>query len=323
MTARRIRFTDREPVPADILDEVLKGLRSPKKRLPPKLFYDQRGSELFEAICETPEYYPTRTEIGILEDSAAAIAETIGQDCVLIEPGSGNSQKVQILLETLRPAVYMPIDISKDHLKRSVQALGAAYPWLHVHAMCMDYTAAFEPFEAPPAPLGSKWVVFFPGSTIGNFEPHDALAFLRRVARLVGRSGSLLIGVDLKKDPVVLHQAYNDAQGLTREFNLNVLHRLNAELGADFDPSRFYHYAFYNAGESRIEMHLISRCAQNVRLAGEILSFAEGESVHTENSYKYTVHEFQTLARTAGFQVRGCWRDDQSLFSIHYFDVPS
>jgi dimethylhistidine N-methyltransferase len=323
VTAGRIRFTDREPAPTDILDEVLKGLRSPKKRLPPKLFYDKRGSELFEAICETPEYYPTRTETGILHDSAAAIAETIGQNCVLIEPGSGNSQKVQILLETLRPAVYMPIDISKDHLKRSVEALGTAYQWLHVHAVCMDYTAGFESFEAAPVSIGSKKVVFFPGSTIGNFEPRDALAFLRMVARLVGRDGGLLIGVDLKKDPAVLHRAYNDAQGLTREFNLNVLHRLNAELDADFDPNRFYHYAFYNAGESRIEMHLISRCAQNVRLAGEILSFAEGESVHTENSYKYTVHEFQTLARTAGFQVQGCWLDDRNLFSIHYFDVPS
>ncbi|WP_077730563.1 L-histidine N(alpha)-methyltransferase [Methylocaldum sp. 14B] len=323
MTARRIRFTDREPAQADILDEVLSGLFSPKKRLPPKLFYDKRGSELFEAICETPEYYPTRTEVGILRDSAQEIAETIGKDCILIEPGSGNSQKVQLLLETLHPAVYMPMDISKDHLKLSVQALGAAYPWLRVHAMCMDYTAGLEPFEPPPASAESKKVVFFPGSTIGNFEPGEALAFLRRVARLVEPDGGLLIGVDLKKDPAVLHRAYNDAQGLTREFNLNVLHRLNTELDADFDPGRFYHYAFYNVRESRIEMHLISRGAQEIRLAGEFLTFADGESVHTENSYKYTVEEFQRLARTAGFRVRGCWLDDCNLFSIHYFDLPS
>lgn len=323
MTVRRIRFTDREPAQADILEEVLSGLLSPKKRLPPKLFYDKRGSELFEAICETPEYYPTRTEIGILRDYAAEIAETIGRNCILVEPGSGNSQKVQLLLETLRPAVYMPMDISKDHLKTSVQALGATFPWLHVHAMCVDYSAGLELVEPPPVSGASKKVVFFPGSTIGNFEPGDALAFLRRVASLVGPGGGLLIGVDLKKDPAVLHQAYNDAQGLTREFNLNMLHRINAELDADFDPGRFYHYAFYNARESRIEMHLISRGAQEIHLAGAVLRFADGESVHTENSYKYTVEEFRKLALTAGFRVGSHWLDDAKLFSIHYFDLPS
>jgi dimethylhistidine N-methyltransferase len=321
MNARRIRFIDRKPSSAGLLDEVLSGLLSPRKRLPPKLFYDKRGSELFEAICGTSEYYPTRTEIGILRDSAAEIAETIGQNCILIEPGSGNSQKVQILLGALRPAVYMPMDISRDHLKLSVQALGAAYPWLHVHAICLDYTDGLEAFEPTAMPAESKKVVFFPGSTIGNFERGEVLAFLRRVARLVEPDGGLLIGVDLKKDPALLHRAYNDAQGLTREFNLNVLRRINTELNADFDLDRFYHYAFYNAGESRIEMHLISRSAQEIHLAGESLRFADGESVHTENSYKYTVEEFQRLARTAGFRTRGCWCDDRTWFSVHYFDL--
>jgi len=323
MNARRIRFIDREPAQADILDEVLGGLLGPRKRLPPKLFYDKRGSELFEAICETPEYYPTRTEIGILRHFAAEIAETVGENGILIEPGSGNSQKVRLLLDALRPAVYVPLDISKDPLKRSVQALGAAYPWLRVHAMCMDYTGDPEPFALPKPSDASKNVVFFPGSTIGNFEHGEALAFLRRAARLVEPDGGLLIGVDLKKDPVLLHRAYNDAAGLTREFNLNVLHRINTELNADFDPGRFYHYAFYNAGESRIEMHLISRGRQDVHLAGKTLTFADGESVHTENSYKYTVEEFQRLARTAGFRARGCWRDDRAWFSVHYFDLPA
>jgi len=323
MNARRIRFIDLKPPPADVLDEVLSGLLSPRKRLPPKLFYDKRGSALFEAICGTPEYYPTRTEIGILRIFAAEIAETIGQDCILIEPGSGNSQKVQILLEALRPIVYMPMDISKDHLKLSVLALGAAHPWLRVHAMCMDYTGGLEPFALPKLSAESKKVVFFPGSTIGNFERGEVLAFLRRVARLIEPDGGLLIGVDLKKDPALLHRAYNDAQGLTREFNLNVLHRINSELNADFDPDRFYHYAFYNAGESRIEMHLISRGKQEIHLAGENLKFADGESVHTENSYKYTVEEFQRLARTAGLRVRACWCDDRTWFSVHYFDLPA
>lgn len=323
MNARRIRFTDRQPAPADILDEVLHGLFSPRKRLPPKLFYDKRGSELFEAICKTPEYYPTRTEIGILRDSAAEIAETVGRDCILIEPGSGNSQKVRLLLEALRPAVYLPMDISRDHLKLSVQALAAAYPWLRVHAVCADYSGGMEPFTLPELAAESKKVVFFPGSTIGNFERGETLVFLRRVAGLVEPDGGLLIGVDLKKDPALLHRAYNDARGLTRAFNLNLLRRINAELDADFDPARFYHYAFYNAGESRIEMHLISRGAQKIRLAGETVRFADGESVHTENSYKYTVEEFQRLARTAGFRAQGCWRDDGNLFSVHYFDLSS
>lgn len=317
----RLRFLDREPKPADFRAEVLQGLTRPHKRLPPKFFYDRRGSTLFEAICETPEYYPTRTETAILRNRAAEIAEAVGPSCVLIEPGSGNSRKVRLLLAALRPEVYMPLDISGEHLLDAARTLAAEYPRLHVCAVCMDYSLGLDGLEVSRLPADRKKIVFFPGSTIGNFEPTEALAFLRQVVRLVEPDGGLLIGVDLKKDPERLHRAYNDARGITREFNLNLLYRINVELNADFDPDRFYHYAFYHARKGRIEMHLVSRGLQDVRLAGERLSFADGESIHTENSYKYTVGEFQALARTAGLRLAGCWTDAEQLFSVQYFEV--
>lgn len=320
MTAPRIRFVDRQPAPADFLAEVLEGLGAPQKRLSPKFFYDSRGSALFEAICATPEYYPTRTEIGILRRFTAEIAETLGPSCVLIEPGSGSMDKVRLLLEALRPAAYLPADISGEHLLSAARALAAEYPWLGVHAVCMDYSLGLEALAGPELPTGRK-IVFFPGSTIGNFEPGEAADFLAQAARLVGPGGGLLIGVDLKKDPAVLHGAYNDAQGITAEFNRNLLRRINAELDADFDPGRFHHYAFYHAPQGRIEMHLLSRGAQTVRVAGTRLDFADGESIHTENSYKYTLAEFRALARSAGFRAAGCWTDADTLFSVQYFEV--
>lgn len=316
----QLRFTNRKPKALDFQAEVLAGLAAPQKRLPPKLFYDERGSALFEAICATPEYYPARTETRILKARAAEIALAVGHPCALIEPGSGNSHKVRCLLRELRPEIYLPLDISGDHLLGAAQGLAADHPGLKVHAVCMDYGQCLEGLPSL-LPAGTKRVVFFPGSTIGNFEPPEARDFLGRIARLVGAGGGLLIGVDLRKSPDVLHRAYNDAQGVTREFNLNLLRRINRNLDADFDPGRFWHYAFYHARKSRVEMHLVSRGAQSVRLAGERLDFADGESIHTENSYKYTVEGFQALAAEAGFRAVDCWCDGEGLFSVQYFEV--
>jgi dimethylhistidine N-methyltransferase len=315
-------FLDHEPIAADFHGEVLAGLSQPQqKSLPAKFFYDQNGSELFEAICETPEYYPTRTEIAILERFAGEIADVVGHGAFLIEPGSGNCRKVRGLLNALRPIAYSPLDIAKEHLARSARELARDYPWLKIYAVCMDYTRGLERIETFDTPPGTRKVVFFPGSTIGNFEPEMALAFLRQLAQILGPHGGLLIGVDLKKDPDVLHQAYNDAQGITREFNLNLLRRINSELNADFDPDRFYHYAFYNAPRGRIEMHLVSQGHQQIQIGDERIHFADGDSIHTENSYKYTVPQFQALAQLAGFRAVDDWQDADRLFSVQYLVV--
>lgn len=322
MMTPALRYSDSQrPTRADLLMDVLNGLSAPYKRLPPKLFYDARGSRLFEAICETPEYYPARTEAHILRRDAPQIAAAVGPDCLLIEPGSGAMDKVRLLLQALRPAAYVPLDISGEHLRAAALALAAAHPWLPIHAVCLDYSQGLDSLDWSELPTGRKKVVFFPGSTIGNFEPADAAAFLRQVARLVGPEGGLLIGVDLKKDPDQLHRAYNDAQGMTREFNMNLLRRLNAELSTNFDIDGFYHYAYYHARRSRVEMHLVSRRAQEIRLGPQRLRLADGESIHTENSYKYTVEEFQALAGAAGFRAAGCWTDPAGWFSVQYFEV--
>ncbi|SMF94994.1 dimethylhistidine N-methyltransferase [Methylomagnum ishizawai] len=316
-----LRFTQKAAGAADFRAEVLSGLGQAHKRLPSKFFYDREGSALFEAICATPEYYPARAEAAILRDQAAAIAETVGRDCVLIEPGSGASRKVRLLLDGLRPRLYLPLDICGEYLLGAARGLVAERPGLRVHAVCMDYGQGLDLLESCLPPGDHKRVVFFPGSTIGNFEPGEALAFLGQVARLVAPAGGLLIGVDVRKEPEQLHRAYNDAQGLTREFNLNLLRRINHALQADFDPGRFYHYAFYHTRKCRVEMHLVSRGAQRVRVAGESLGFADGESIHTENCYKYTVEEFRALAVMAGFRAMGCWRDEAGLFSVQYFEL--
>jgi dimethylhistidine N-methyltransferase len=318
MRLRSVRFHDDRPSPATMQEEVLQGLASRPKRIAPKFFYDERGSRLFDAICELPEYYLTRTEMGILESCAREVARLAGADCTLIELGSGASKKIRLLLEALRPHHYLGIDISREFLRESVQRLAHDYPWLEVHAACADFAQDFE----LPDPAGSgRRLVFFPGSTIGNFEPHDALAFLQRVRRLVQPDGALVIGVDLKKDPKLLHDAYNDGRGVTAAFNLNLLERLRAELDAELDPKTFRHRAFYDAMHGRIEMHLVSRRAQEIRVLGRRFRFEPGESIHTENSYKYSVAEFHALARRAGLQPRQVWLDAAHLFSVHYLSV--
>jgi dimethylhistidine N-methyltransferase len=310
----RVRFHDLHPEPADIRAEVLAGLALPQKRTPPKLFYDRRGSELFDAITRLPEYYPTRTEIGILQRHGEDMAKLVGRDAALIELGSGNSVKIQVLLQALAPRVYVPVDISRDHLLASAERLAARFEGIRVQAVCADYSA---PFELPERLDGAGRAVFFPGSSIGNFEPSDAESFLARIGEMLGPCGRLLIGVDLPKDEAVLHAAYNDAQGVTAEFNLNLLRRINRELAGTFDLDTFRHRAFFNRSESRIEMHLLSTRDQEVAVAGERFRFGEGESIHTESSYKYDIVDFHALAWRAGFEPERVWTDAHRLFSVH------
>ena len=318
MNLRAVRFYDDRPSSATLQEEVLCGLASRPKHIAPKFFYDERGSRLFDAICELPEYYLTRTEMAILESCAHEIAQVAGPACTLIELGSGASKKIRLLLEALRPRHYLGVDISREFLRESVQRLAHDYPWLEVHAACADFA---HDFDLPVTDDAGRRLVFFPGSTIGNFEPRDALAFLQRARRLVQPDGALLIGVDLKKDPQRLHAAYNDSQGITAAFNLNLLERLRAELGAELDPGTFRHRAFYDAVRGRIEMHLVSRRAQSIRVLGRNFRLEPGESIHTENSYKYSVGEFHALARRSGLQPRQVWLDPAHLFSVHYLSV--
>ncbi len=325
MNTANIHFYDLHPTMADLKAEVLKGLSVQPKTIPPKFFYDQYGSQLFDQITELPEYYPTRTEIGIFHEHGEEMAMQLGRGCWLLELGSGSSKKIRVLLDALQPVAYLPIDISKDHLLHSVHSLATDYPKLEIHAICADYTTDFQlPCSSVfrPAPGNEKnRVAFFPGSSIGNFEPSAAQELLQRVAHLLGPKGALLIGVDLKKDPTHLHAAYNDAQGVTAAFNLNLLTRLNRELQADFKLTEFEHHAFYNNQLGRVEMHLVSKCVQEIQVDGQRFAFAEGENIHTENSYKYTVTEFQNLASAAGFQPAQVWMDAAGLFSVHRLRV--
>ena len=318
MNRRAIRFYDEHPTPATMLEEVMQGLGSRPRRIAPKFFYDERGSRLFDAICELPEYYLTRTEMGILESCADEVARLAGPEVTLVELGSGASRKIRLLLEAMRPRRYLGIDISRDFLRQSVERLARDYPWLEVHAACADF---MQDFDLPEDAGEGRKLAFFPGSTIGNFEPSDALCFLQRVRRLIQPDGALLIGVDLKKDPELLNTAYNDSAGITAQFNLNLLERLRAELGAEVNPQGFRHRAFYNTVRGRIEMHLVSRRAQDIRLQGQRFHFAPEESIHTENSYKYSLEEFHALARRAGLRPRQAWLDAGHLFSVHYLGV--
>ena len=296
--------------------DVLAGLRKSPKELPCKYFYDDEGSRLFDRICALPEYYPTRTEIALLETHAKEMAALIGRDVELVEFGAGSLRKVGILLDTLdHPRAYRPVDISGDYLATHANALSRRYWGLAVRPIVGDFTKPLAISDSKARMAG-----FFPGSTIGNFERGEALTFLSRAATLFAGSG-LLIGVDLVKDPAVLHAAYNDSAGVTEAFNKNILARANRELDADFDPDTFAHYAFYEPVKQRVEMHLISRAKQNVRIAGEAIAFAEGETVHTENSYKYTVDSFHALAAEAGFRPRVVWQDAEKLFSLHWLEA--
>lgn len=313
-------FYDNHPAPADFLREALEGLSRRPRAIAPKFFYDAQGSRLFERICQTPEYYLTRTERLLLKARAAEVAALIGPECVLVEPGSGSCDKVRLLLEALCPRAYVPIDISGDYLRATADALARDYPWLEVHAACADFTQPIRLPDILQAAPGRR-LAFFPGSSIGNFHPAQARAFLGNLARLVGPGGALLIGVDLKKEASVLHAAYNDAEGVTAAFNLNLLQRINRELEGNFVPEAFAHLAFYAPEQGRVEMHLVSRREQIVTVAGHRFKFARGERLHTECSYKYAVEEFQRLAGCAGLVARAVWTDPERLFSLHYLQV--
>jgi dimethylhistidine N-methyltransferase len=302
---------------------VLHGLAQPRKAIAAKFLYDAQGSALFDAICELPEYYPTRTEFSILRAHAADMAALAGRGAALVEFGGGSCQKARILLDALEtPACYVPVDVSGEHLEKAASDLAAEYPQLVVVAVCADY---MSPFRLPAAAQSAaKRVGFFPGSTIGNLQPEEARAFLGHAARLLGRpGGELIVGVDLKKDPALLHAAYNDAAGVTAAFSRNLLARMNRELGADFALERFAHDAFYNAARGRIEIYLRSLAEQVVTVAGRRIRFGAGERIHTEYSYKYGVDEFRALAEAAGFEPIETWLDPDRLFSVHYLRARS
>ena len=300
--------------------EVLRGLRLPAKELPCKYFYDERGARLFEEICALDEYYLTRTELAIMRRHVGEMAGRLGPHCLLIEYGSGSGVKTRLLLDH-RPdvAAYVPVDISGEQLAQSAEALAALYPGLEVLPVCADFTRRFR-LPRPSYPADRR-VLYFPGSTIGNFGPTQATALLRGIGRRCGRGGGLLIGVDLKKDPAILEPAYNDARGVTAAFNLNLLRRINCELGADFRLDRYRHHAFYNAERGRIEMHLVSLEAQTVRIGRTRIVLAEEESIRTECSYKYGLDEFRALAAGAGWSVEQVWTDERQLFSVQYLAV--
>ncbi|HVX40453.1 MAG TPA: L-histidine N(alpha)-methyltransferase [Gemmatimonadaceae bacterium] len=298
-----------------LVDEVLRGLTAERKTLPPKLFYDATGARLFERICELDEYYPTRSELEILRAHAGEIAERAGPGAALVEYGSGAGVKIRLLLDALeRPSAYVPIDISGEQLARVSAELAAEYPGVAIRPVCADYTSHFR---MPPLG-GARRVAFFPGSTIGNFHPAEAAAFLRRVRGVVGSDGALVLGVDRVKDRRVIEAAYNDARGVTAAFNLNMLVRLNREVGADFDLASFRHRAVFNAAASRIEMHLVSLRAQVVHVAGRAIAFAPGETIWTESSYKYSHESLRNLAESAGFAIDALWTDARERFWVGY-----
>lgn len=301
-------------IDASFADDVLSGLTRKPKRLSPKYFYDETGSHLFEQITVLPEYYPTRTELRILRERGSDISAQIPKNSALVEFGAGATTKVRLLLERSEFAAYVPVDISGAFLNGQADALRQDFPGLAVHPVVADFT---EPFDLPPAIRDMPKVGFFPGSTIGNFDPDEARAFLNSARKILGDDAIMIVGVDLEKDENVLRAAYNDAAGVTAKFNRNVLLRINRELGGNFDIPSFSHTAVYNRDRHRIEMHLVSRTTQQVRLLDRTIGFDAGESIHTESSYKYSIERFQQLAQSSGWQAHDVWTDDRAMFSVH------
>ncbi len=321
-----MRITTEEITQDDILNEVIEGLSRPAKQLPSKLFYDEKGSQLFDEICELEEYYPTKTEIKIMQDNIEEISSLLGEGTLLIELGSGSSIKIRLFLDHIQGlAGYVPVDISEKHLIQSAEILKEDYSRIDIYPLIADYTKYFEIPEIKNS--YDHKAVYFPGSTIGNFQRDEAKEFLGRIAEIVGPKGGLVIGVDLKKDVKIIEAAYNDKKGITAEFNLNILAHLNNELDTDFDPAEFKHLAFYNEKFGRIEMHLVSLKGQSIRLAeasnrsgSMVINFRKGEHIITEYSYKYSPEEFKELASDY-FEVKKIWTDNDNLFSIQYLRV--
>jgi L-histidine N-alpha-methyltransferase len=319
-TVNSVRLTDYEPGFDNFAEDVRRGLSANPKSIQPKYFYDAAGSELFDQICATPEYYPTRTEASIMRAYGAEMAARVGPDTRLVEFGSGSSIKTRVLLEHLENvSSYMPIDISRGHLMEVATKLAAAYPAVEVLPICADFTSHFTLPRSKREP--SRTLVYFPGSTIGNFGPEEAQALLRQMAALAGQDGALLIGADLQKDVAVLEAAYDDAQGVTAAFNLNLLKRINNELDGDFDLTRFRHRASYNASAHRIEMYLESLDDQTVTVSGSRFECAAGEFIHTESSHKYTDRQFEEFAAATGMRVTKVWKDADRLFSVQYLEM--
>ena len=314
-------LSDHHPARALLEADVLRGLAQRPRQIAPLYFYDARGSQLFDRICELPEYYLTRTETAIMAEHGETIARCIGPGALLVEFGSGASSKTRLLLDRLPDlAAYVPVDISRSHLVAAAARVSHSYPWLEVLPVCADFT---QPFELPkPVCPPRRTAIFFPGSTIGNFDYGAALSLLELMGSVAGPGGGLVIGVDLVKDAGVLTRAYDDAAGVTAEFNLNVLRRLNREFGADFDLGAFAHTAVWVPEESRIEMHLVSLQRQTVTLAGETIEFARGEHLVTEHCHKYTVNGFEALAARAGWIAQRVWLDPECRFSLHYCARP-
>lgn len=310
---------DLAPDQESFRDAVLKGLAQERKAIPPKFLYDARGAELFERICEQPEYYPTRTEMGLLRARADEMARLVGPHAHVVEYGSGAGEKIELLLSALdRPEAYVAVDVAREQLMEATARLATQHPDLAVTGICADYNA---PLPLPEAPNGRR-VGFFPGSTIGNFTPQDATAFLRAAAHSL-EGGGMLVGVDRRKDRKTLDAAYNDAAGVTAAFILNLLRRMNRELAADFHLDRFRYVGFYNEDMGRIEIYLESLQDQTVTVAGQRFHFAKGERLHSEYSYKYEIEDFQALAKSAGFLPLSWWTDERELFSVHYLAAPA
>jgi dimethylhistidine N-methyltransferase len=317
----QLAFHDYSPDLGDFRQALIDGLSARDKSIPCRFLYDARGSALFEKICRLPEYYPTRTELSILRAIAREVAERLGPGVQMIELGGVSSLKARILLDALeQPSAYVPVDISRDHLRASAEALYAEKPGLSVQAICADYT---QPFALPPVCGDGPRMGFFPGSTIGNLQPDEAIAFLASWAQRLGPGSVMIVGVDLRKDPAILEPAYDDAQGVTAAFSKNLLVRANRELGADFNPNAFAHRARYDISKGRIEIHLESLVDQTVRLGAATFHFAAGERVHVEDSCKYSIEGFKALARAAGFHPAAFWTDEQQLFSVHYLETAS
>ena len=312
-----LRYSARHEAAASdtFAEHVIHGLGGSPKWLSAKYFYDAAGSDLFEQITELPEYYPTRTELSILRERAGEMSGYIPLSAALVEFGTGSSKKARIVIDAApQLAAYVPVDISAEFLAQEAAAVRRDVPWLAVLPVAADFT---RDFDLPAQIRNRPRVGFFPGSTIGNFEPQDAAEFLRQAGRILGSGATMIVGVDLIKDEAVLNAAYDDAAGVTARFNLNILVRMNRELGGNFDLSSFRHRAFYNAADHRIEMHLESTKAQTVTVAGRTFAFAKGETIHTENSYKYTVESFRALAGSAGWRPSAVWTDERGHFSIH------
>jgi dimethylhistidine N-methyltransferase len=314
-------YSNLAPISASgIVEDVLCGLTASRKTLPPKLFYDEDGARLFERICTLDEYYLTRTELSILRHSVGEIGARVGPRAALVEYGSGAGVKVRLLLDALdAPAAYVPIDISHEQLARVSSELAGDYPAVAIRPLCADYT---RPVSLPQLPEHDRRLAFFPGSTIGNFHPAEAAAFLRRVRRAVGSGGMLLLGVDRRKDAAILNAAYDDRAGVTAAFNLNLLRRINRELGADFDLSRFRHHAFFNETAGRVEMHLEATVAHDVDVGGTRIAFARGETIWTESSYKYDREQLATVTTAAGFEIERLWTDADDRFWVALLTAP-